>query len=368
MDKKKDKKEKPKDTGIISINSSDRTVQFHKATTAPFDTYGIPASIVSGSEFSTPASNDAMYLSEDFNRAEHAQGLFDRLRNSRDPIESQTADLIQSRFPNYEVFWRNYLEPLRGEDIGRNWRYDTLHNLEELGISQFGILKSVNLIRISRPYITVGDPLQHYKNIYFHFGLVFDSVTNFARNLLIVEEFLGLTNLNRTLRLSNDELVARFSKWVIKKYKASYDNMISLGKPIFYYPHYDIDYLGLLIPDPLRKNYIKFITLIKNYRNFYIHTPGVDITIKYPARTLHAVKKEYVNEYRHWSKIQKHIIDYPERFDDPKTIVENDLKMTLEYCNFIWIHFIEHMDTITKHSDYNRIFRNFDREKESKRP
>jgi hypothetical protein len=65
-----------------------------------------------------------------------------RLRDSINPIERNCSTLIERSFPNYEIFWNNFLEPLKGDD--GNWRNDTFQCLEEIGISQYGVIKSIN--------------------------------------------------------------------------------------------------------------------------------------------------------------------------------------------------------------------------------
>ncbi len=238
-----------------------------------------------------------------------------------------------------------------------------LHNLEELGMSQYGILKSLNFINISFPEIRVGDPYQRFKNIYFHFGLIFDSINNFCRNLCIIKEILERKNLIRTPKQSETELLNGFQKWITKKYDKSYDKTIRLWKPMLYYPHSDINYLKILeVPNPLRRNYNSYVTSIKNYRNFYIHTPGVDIITSYGR--LRAIKNEHLNEYRLWSKIKKCLDQNPnhDHFSDPKEIVENDLNETLDHCNSIWEHLIKHMDEISKHPRYKEISSHYNRE------
>jgi hypothetical protein len=284
-----------------------------------------------------------------------------KLRESQNEIERNASKIMEAFFPNYEIFWDKFLEPLKGTDS--NWRYDTLHNLEEIGISQYGILKSINFILLSKEEITVGDPLQRFKNIYFHFGLVFDSVENLARNICIVGNLLEIIFPRKVLSLDKATLMNEFEKWVDKDYLKSYEKLTELGKPIFYYPQGNENFIRLLIQKPLLSHYNIFITNIRIYRNFYIHTPGVDIIRRLYDNKLFAIKKEYLQLYRHWSFIRtsfdKNIIN----FDDPKVIVENDLNETLRLLNSVWQSFIEIMDKIIIHHNYNKLTSNYIRDK-----
>ena len=313
------------------------------------------------SEIGTTASNDAMYLVDDSRQS------FDRLRTGNN-IEKGTAHLIEVHFPNYEVFWWNYLEPLRGKDGKRDWRYDTFQALEEIAMSQYGILKSLFFIDVSRPNITAGDGLQRFKNIYIHFGLILDLVDNFCRNICIVKEKLNLIVLSPDLRLSKEELLEKFTEWVDNEYNRCYDNMVNLGIPINYRPHSNSQYLELLIPDESIKTYKKYRTYadsIRQRRNFYTHNTGVDITIINPLGPLYVVVERQLKNYRNWSKIQKYILNSPKDFCNAKEKVEDDLSMMLRHLNSLWKIFIMHMDEIARHTKYKSLLY-YDREAQTR--
>lgn len=282
-----------------------------------------------------------------------------RLRNSANIIERNTAQLIELYFPYYEKFWQEFLEPIRG--IDGNWRNDTLHNLEEIGMSQYAVLKSLNIIKINQNDVTVGDPYQRYKNIYFHFGLIFDSAKNLARNICIIGDMLNIISYTKKAKIRKLRLILNFSKWVYKNYDRSFDSMVSHGKPIFYYPHRDRNFLTVLMPKRFGKQYNKFVTDIMNYRNFYIHNPGVDIIISFSDNKLHAIKKENLGLYRHWSDIRQAFPRKKEHFDSPQNIIENDLKKTLNLLNDLWTCFYGHMANIANHQKYSKLLHNYDR-------
>jgi hypothetical protein len=274
-----------------------------------------------------------------------------------DPMKRNIDCIIQAQFPKYNIFEQKFLEPLKGND--GYWRSDTFPNLEEIGMSQYGVFKSLNYINISKNEINAGDPLQHYKNIYFHFGLIFDSIKNLARNICIVGDYLHLIDLNKTHKINKIDLIYKYINWILTEYDNSYKKMTEIGKPIFYYPQKDISYIKLLVPNPLRKKYNKFVTSIMDYRNYYIHTPGVDIII-YMGK-LHAIKKEYLPQYRHWSKIKDNLHRYPEHFDDPHQIIQNDLDNTLSLCDSVWSNLIDHMEKTSKSHRYKALTIGFQR-------
>lgn len=283
-----------------------------------------------------------------------------QLRKSNNQIENGSAALIEDLFPNYEIFWNKYLIPLMGSD--GNWRNDSIHNLEDIGISQYGVLKSINFINLSIDKIKVGDPLQHFKNIYFHFGLTIDSVENLARNICIICDLLEIISIRKELLIEKTSLITKYEKWIDKHYSKSFQDMVEIGKPIFFHPHSAENFMKLIIPKPFSTSYNEFVTKMRIYRNFYIHTPGVDI-IQYDKK-LYAIKKEYLNLYRQWSYIRISLENNAYHFDDPKDIVKKDLNETLILLNNVWKYFIEWMDKIINHSKYSEFVFNYKRETE----
>ena len=116
-----------------------------------------------------------------------------RYQISDNPLERDTYIKIVNRFPNFVVVEDQFLFQLKDDKL--NWRNDTLVYLEEIGMCQWGILKSLNFINKSKPFLIVGDSDQRVKNIYFHFGLIFDMVANLARNIVMTEDCLDFMDV-----------------------------------------------------------------------------------------------------------------------------------------------------------------------------
>jgi len=291
--------------------------------------------------------------------------LLNRLRESSDHLERESATKVDTLFPNYEVMESAYLIKIRNED--GNWRYDTSPQLEEIGMSHYAILKSFNYINISRPQISVGDSNQRYKNIYFHFGLIFDTVENMARNIVLTGSQLRIREFKNKVKKSNKDLLAEFQKYVETRYEKAFSDMIKYGRPIFYHPQYPINFISILITEKdFKTEYRNFEKSIRDYRNFYIHKPAMDIAINKETSQLFALKKEYINidEYRYWSYIRKSIEVQlnPHHFDNPISIVEEDLNRCLSLLNVIYGYFLKEMEGISKAVGYEALLRNFDRD------
>ena len=70
-------------------------------------------------------------------------------------------------------------------------------------MSQYGVYKSLVYIHISKLNIRVGDTDQRYKNIYFHFGLIFEIVENLAKNMILAQHQLQMIKLSKSLQPFN---------------------------------------------------------------------------------------------------------------------------------------------------------------------
>ena len=278
-------------------------------------------------------------------------------------IEEYMLDTIIESFPNYIKFDHKYLLPLTGRPYETNWRVDTHENLEGIAMSHFGIYKSIRYIKKCMNKIRVGDEYQTFKNIYFHLGLIFDNVENLARNIIIVEDYLGIRCVKNKLKKTKKKLLKKYKEWIDKHYDKAFDNMIKNGKPILYYPQHDYNFLSLIITDKsTRRKYNDLVGSIKDYRNFFIHNPGVDILIDLRTGEEFAIRKEYVDKCKLWSSYGKLFREHPEYFINPRQMVSSDLEKTLITLNQIWRLFLNEMEKVYTHSDFSQIFRGFKRE------
>ncbi len=279
-------------------------------------------------------------------------------------IERNLAPLLREYFPLYNDFRSAYLIPLTGLPEDPNWRIDTHPELERIGISSFGILKSINFIFIKKNQIHVsGDPDQTFKNIYFHFGLAIDCVEALARSISIIESELKITNIDKRIKLPFITLILNYVKWAINDYTKSYNEMISNGKPIFYYPQHDNNFLSIVVKNKsARKSYSRLTKQLKDYRNFFIHNPGVDIFMDTGTRKRYALQKGMVLKSKNWATVKELYRIDKTVFIDPTEMVEKDLHSLLSGLNSIWTSFTENMELIYTNHNFIGIFKGFRRE------
>ncbi len=295
--------------------------------------------------------------------------LLYRLQRSDNPLEKDTYLKIENKFPNFIELENKFLFQLKDDTL--NWRDDTLIYLEEIGMCQWGVLKSLNFINKSKPFLIAGDSDQRFKNIYFHFGLIFDTVENMARNIALTEDYLHILDIRKQINLSKNKLISDFQKYVENKYPSDFENMLLYGKPIFHYPQQQKSFMKIIVKNKnLRKRYSKFVELVKKYRNFFIHNAGVDIVIIPSTGQQFALKKEFIQnpKYRHWSLIKKSIEDKinMDHFNDPLLISDSDFEKTLSFLNEFWKYFINELKAIYAHPDFAKISKGFNRENQIK--
>lgn len=279
-------------------------------------------------------------------------------------LERESKEFLINDFPKYIEIRDRYFIPLTGYPNDSNWRIDTHPFLERIGVTNYAVLKSIVFIRHRKGHVSISDKEQSFKNIYFHFGLIFDCVETLSRYIIKIENLLKIKNQSQTLKLSKSNLLKSYEEWVDNEYPRRFVSMLECGKPIFYFPQRDHTYLSLIIQNPLKRTYNKFAKEIKDYRNYFIHNPGVDIFKEISTDRLFALKKEFVEISINWANIQFHFDTEKSYFEDPEEMITNDLSSLSKILNEIWDCFIERFNTIYSHQGFHSIFKNYNRELE----
>jgi len=223
------------------------------------------------------------------------------IRNSSNPIEHKMAGMIEEHFPFYDKFWDDFLTDGIGPD--NHWKEGPL---ERLGIANYGILKSLNFIRINYDKIKINDENQTFKNVYFHFGIICELIPYCCRYTIEFLKTLGveLPRINyKTDQIENDEMIKSLKVFITDN--SEFENL---------------------------KMFYKQIT---KYRHFYTHNPGIDIVNN--AGEMRVVKREMVDKCMELSTIRKLYKLDSENFVNPVTQIYADLIDILKYLNLIWI-------------------------------
>jgi len=285
------------------------------------------------------------------------------LKNSKNYIYKEIAPLIEEYFPNYEIFYNDFILKFIGKD--GNWKIDMHPIFEEIGMADYGVIKSLNYIQRSKKTVRVGDPNQTFKNIYFHFGLVLESLEHMARHILRLKRLLRKFDLDSKLAMSDKKICNKIKNWIKKEYKIQLEKFIDTGRP-FQLPIRNPYLLKLMIQDTeLIRNYNKFSQSIREYRNIFIHNPSVDIFMVKEERTIKhfSPKKNKAKKYPLWNDMRTKYLFKKDDFINPKSLIEEDLLELLKLLNDIWKEYHKHMKEIFQQNDIASLLENFNREK-----
>lgn len=262
------------------------------------------------------------------------------LRESDDIIKYEIASLIEKYFPNYEKFYNNYIVNFVGSD--GNWKTDMHPIFEEIGMADYAILKSLNYIRRTCMYVVTGDPNQTFKNIYFHFGLIFDSIEHMGRNILRLEDELKIIDLKKLIKkkISEDTL----SIWLKNQYEGEIDLYIKTGMPPSP-PKGTKRIMELLLENELKLEYEKFSRNIREYRNMFVHNPSVGVFTAFikGMSIQFCPKKDKVRDYPLWTNIRLNWKSNPNDFTQPSTLINEDIINMLVLLNKIYEAYDKHM-------------------------
>lgn len=283
-------------------------------------------------------------------------GVYKRLRESDDIIKYEIASLIEKYFPNYERFYNNYIVNFIGSDGNR--RTDMHPIFEEIGMADYAILKSLNYIRRTWMYVVTGDPNQTFKNIYFHFGLIFDSVEHMGRNILRLEDELKIIDFKKSIKkkISKDIL----GNWLKNQYEGEIDLYIKTGKPPSP-PKGTKRIMELLLQNELKREYEKFSRNIREYRNMFAHNPSVGIFTAFINRISIQLcpKKDKVRDYPLWSDMRLKRQSNPNDFTQPSILINEDFINLLVLLNKIYEEYDKHMKKIFSNQNAEKLLQEY---------
>ena len=250
------------------------------------------------------------------------------LHRSTSPIEKEVGDLIEKEFPSYLTFDLGHLKQLQD---GKHWRSDTHPSLEIVGVSCFGLLKSINFIDRNKKRFVRHDPDQRFKSIWMHFGLLFETMSHLMDHLLILHRAAGLEPPTEDKPLSQEELKSAFEKWAKANYEADFKILIESARPITFNPHpkFKDRSLSKFFGGELRKEYLELKRKLHSYRNYYVHKPGVALLRRHG--TWLVLRRKNIAMSARWSTMVHHANspDYKTYFESASSIVEKDLHQTL---------------------------------------
>lgn len=275
-----------------------------------------------------------------------------KLREQEDIIKYEIAPLIEKHFPNYEKFYNRYIVKFIGSS--GNWRTDMHPIFEGIGMADYAILKSLNYVRRSWMYVVTGDPNQTFKNIYFHFGLILDSVEHIGRHILKFKDELKIIDLKTAIKkeITKDTL----GDWLDNQYDGEIDLYIKTGKPPSP-PKGTKRIMELLLQNKLKQQYEKFSRSLREYRNLFAHNPSVGIFTTYMNGISIQLcpKKDKVKDYILWTDMQSKWQSNPNDFTQPYILINEDFINLLDLLNKIYEEYDKQMEKIFENQNVRNL-------------
>ena len=164
------------------------------------------------------------------------------------------------------------------------------------------------------------------------------------------------------MKLPEEILLNDFKNWIETRYDDKFNQMIQFGKPIFHYPQQEHNFLSILTHPSQRKDYNRYMMDIKDYRNFYVHNPGVEVILEGATQKKFVLRKEYLNLARNRVSINKLFQSKKQYFIQPETMISADLNELVILLNDLWLPILKWMDRMYSNPDFSKYFKDFKRD------
>ena len=282
-----------------------------------------------------------------------------RIFKHGDAVEMANWPFIKDAFPNYEIFWSLFIAPSTGRNESPphvHFKKGVTPLLEEISMAHYTIFRCISFIngeiRVPKH--------ESLRNVYSHFGLIVELVSNLASKIYSLKCEVGLANLKPTDPLNRQEASDKFNKFLEKDYDKQFAKLKQSGRPIIYFLQSQPDYFKDIVNNSkVRKRTDKFFREIKEYRNSFVHTALPDslyLSDAFGQRIGFAIKKDCLGKYKVFTEI-KHKMEQRE-IDDfivQEHLIRNDLNMMQSILNEIWEHFISEMNKISRKSKFKEL-------------
>lgn len=270
-----------------------------------------------------------------------------------DSLERQYWLIFKERFPNYEIFWSNFIVPLTGRpnnlnDIQFKKGIDPL--LEGMAMTHYSIFRSLCYIFDEKQMYR----RESLKNIYIHLRIITDLVELLATHLINIKIKIG--KCEPLEMLTKNKFLTMAEEYFLKHYEKQFNKFKEVNNPVTFYVHGKRNIIKEFVKDDDFNKIEKLFTGIRRYSNFLIHMPAPGtVYLKFDTgyMTLMAIKKDKIDKYDLWTTIL-----YNRDYDDlieQSILVEDDFKEIQIRLNEIWKYFINEMEIISKHREYNNL-------------
>lgn len=268
------------------------------------------------------------------------------LSEDGDDQEKRYWSYLEPVFPNYELFWREFIIPLTNRPSNIRIRKDVDEKLERMAMAHYSAYyhlgRAYEILR-ERQY-----PLRDFGGeVLFHMGVAIDMVEELCFSIEGIKEQLDGTEAKMK---TEDDLVELAKKFFKKEYTRQFKNWIERHKPVSIRVHDKTSVLR----QALSKHASGFRGTageIRSLRNAVAHNPLIGQIVW--DDQIFIPRPENLGKYSLWTKV------FYEHDKNDFLPLEKHLDACLrelsEKINFLWEHLISWMRELKKHPKYQHL-------------
>jgi len=278
------------------------------------------------------------------------------LKNDGDYYEKQYWNFLKSNFPNYEIFWCNFIVPLskRAEGLGVELQKETDPLLENIAMAHYSVFYHLGVATDLQ--IKLGQEFS--EDILFHLSSATEMVERLIFSLAKLKAELEKSAF--ATPISEDDILEISKKYLSSKgYSDYFKKFLKKGQSVNLRLH-SIDEIAQQFTKGISENAANDLKEwqenvakpIRHYRNTLAHNPKIGRRFT-SQKEIYVPKETKLSEYELWSEVAKssNINDFI-LLSELLSIFQKSL---IEKTNNLWAHLIAFMQEISKTEGYAQL-------------
>ena len=221
--------------------------------------------------------------------------------------EKTYGHLLNTVFPNSEIFWRQFIVPFtnRLDDTFKDTpnsihpRAETSKDLHDIGSFHYSIFYNFVLAHLG---LNTKHP-SYFESFYTHLGSICDSAEEFLMKLYFIILECKSTKSEILEKLSKEDFLKLASVWYDENYEKVYEHYLSVGKP----PPIRLPRRSSVLEEYFEKSnelkeYKRLSQKIREYRNVIVHNYQI-AGVLFPNGIFYVPKKEKIGKYKKWDEV-----------------------------------------------------------------
>jgi hypothetical protein len=279
------------------------------------------------------------------------------LKNEGDYYEKRYWDFLKNNFPNYEIFWRDFIVPLtnRSKGLGVELQKETNSLLENIAMAHYTVFYHFG---VAIDLQTKLGQEEFSEDILFHLSSATEMVERLIFALAKLKAELQQTDF--VCKISEDSILELPKEYLSSKsYSKDFEKFRKKGQAVNLRLH-SIDEVVQQFMKSISENAANDLKEwqeivskpIRHYRNTLAHNPriGRRFTAK---KEIYVPKETKLSEYELWSDVAKssNIGD----FILLSELLSNFSRSLTERTNNLWVYLIAFMREISETEAYARL-------------